>query len=183
MRTPEERDAYLEAVLVGGRERVDIVICDYDPQWPARFGAVRDRVQQALGSNALLIEHIGSTAVPGLAAKPIIDVVVTVPDVEREAEYVAPLEAAGFELRVREAEHRMLRTPARDVHVHVYGPGHPEVQACLDLRDRLRDSAEDRDLYASTKRELASREWSDMNDYADAKTDVIASILSRRRRA
>jgi GrpB-like predicted nucleotidyltransferase (UPF0157 family) len=175
-----ERDQYLGSVLVGGRERVPIVIADPDPAWPARFAAVRDRVRAALGARALDVQHIGSTAVPGLAAKPIVDVLLTVADVADEGGYAGALEAAGFALRVREPGHRMFRTPGRDVHLHVYEPDSPEV-ADLDLRDRLRHSADDRALYAATKRELARRPWADMNEYADAKSDVIAGILGRAR--
>ena len=127
------------------------------------------------------MEHIGSTSVPGLAAKPIVDVLLTVRDVEDDVAFVPLLEREGFVLRVREPEHRMLRTPARDVHVHVYEPGHAAVSAYLDLRDWLRVDADDRALYERTKRRLATRTWTDMNEYADAKTDVVLSILGRAR--
>src|SRR5947209_6126929 len=100
--TAGERAARLDAVLVGGRERVEIVVVDPDPAWPARFQAVRDRLRAALGDRALGIEHIGSTAVPGLAAKPIIDVLLTVAAVDDEAAYAGAVEGAGFLLRVRE---------------------------------------------------------------------------------
>ena len=167
--------------LVGGREPVTVVIRDHDPQWPARFAAVRDRIRTALGDRALDIEHIGSTAVPGLAAKPIVDVLLTVRDVEDEPAYAPALGEAGFVLRVREPGHRMFRTPERDVHVHVCEPEDPEVSAWLDLRDWLRHDEADRQLYATTKRELAKRAWADMNDYADAKSDVVRQILARAR--
>jgi GrpB-like predicted nucleotidyltransferase (UPF0157 family) len=171
----------LDGVLIGGREQVPIVVVDYDEDWPDRFGLVRDRVRAALGASALRVEHIGSTSVPGLAAKPIIDVLVTVRNVEDEAAFVPLLERAGFVLRVREPEHRMVRTPARDVHVHLYEPDHEAVSAYLDLRDWLRVDADDRALYERTKRLLATRTWTDMNEYADAKTDVIQAILGRAR--
>lgn len=171
----------LAAVLIGGREQVPVVIAEHDPRWQERYAVVRDRVLAALGGAALRVEHIGSTSVPGLAAKPIVDVLVTVADVEDEAAFVPALERAGFVLRVREAEHRMVRTPARDVHVHLYEPDHPAVSAYLDLRDWLRVDADDRALYARTKRLLATRTWSDMNAYADAKTDVVLEILGRAR--
>jgi GrpB-like predicted nucleotidyltransferase (UPF0157 family) len=175
------RDAHLESVLIGGREPVTVVVQDPDPEWPARFAVVRTRVRDALGDRALGIEHIGSTADPGLAAKPIVDVLVTVADVADEPAYAPALEAAGFPQRVREPGHRMFRTPGRDVHVHVYEPGAPAVTDHLDLRDWLRRSAQDRALYATTKRALASRQWADMNDYADAKTEVVGEILARAR--
>ncbi len=171
----------LDGVLIGGREKVPIVVVDYDEEWPDRYRGVREGVRAALGASALRVEHIGSTSVPGLAAKPIIDVLVTVQDVEDEAAFVPLLEREGFVLRVREPEHRMFRTPARDVHVHLYEPDHGAVSACLDLRDWLRVDADDRALYERTKRRLATRTWTDMNEYADAKTDVILAILGRAR--
>lgn len=174
-------DEHLDAVLIGGRESASITIVDHDPSWAARFAQVRELVLQALGPVALSVQHIGSTSVPGLAAKPILDVLLTVASVEDEASYVPPLERAGLVLRVREAGHRMLRTPQRDLHLHVYEPDDPAVAAYLDLRDWLRQSAPDRELYAQTKRQLAEREWSDMNHYADAKSDVVREILGRAR--
>jgi GrpB-like predicted nucleotidyltransferase (UPF0157 family) len=129
----------------------------------------------------LTVEHIGSTAVPGLPAKPIIDVLLTVAEVDDETAYVPELESIGFALRVREAEHRMLRTAARNVHLHVYETNRPEVRDYFDLRDWLRVDANDRALYAAEKRHLAERQWRDMNDYADAKNEVIIDILTRAR--
>jgi GrpB-like predicted nucleotidyltransferase (UPF0157 family) len=181
---PEEQlDAYLDSVLIGGRERRAVVIADYDAGWTRRFDAERERIEQALGGVALTIEHIGSTAVPGLAAKPIVDVLVTVADVGDETSYGPALERAGYELRVREPEHRMYRTPARDVHVHVWGDGDPEGDRYLVFRDRLRASPDDRSEYERLKRSLAQREWSDMNHYADAKGPVIEAILARARQS
>jgi GrpB-like predicted nucleotidyltransferase (UPF0157 family) len=160
----QERIAHLESVLIGGREPVSIVVRDYDPEWPSRFESVRDRIRAALGSPALVVEHIGSTAVPELAAKPIIDVLLTVADTEDESGYAPALERAGFVLRVREPGHRMFRTPERDVHVHVYQHDAPAVTDLLDLRNWLRRAKADRELYAATKRELAQRTWLDMNE-------------------
>ncbi len=176
-----ETDRHLDAVLIGGREQRPIVIVDYDPAWPGIYGALAQAVSAALGPAAFSVDHIGSTSVPGLAAKAIIDVLVTVADVGEEAAYLKQLESAGFVLRVREPGHRMFRTPARDVHIHVFSAGDAAVPNYLDLRDWLRLDAGDRALYARTKRELARRQWTDMNYYADAKSDVIAAILSRAR--
>ena len=174
-------DDPLDAVLIGGREAVAIVVVDYDGSWPARFEEVRDRVTTALGPVALDVRHIGSTSVPELAAKPIVDVLLTVPDVADEAAYLPALETLGLVLRVREPGHRMLRTPARDVHLHVLAPDDPAVTDYLDLRDWLRRSPEDRARYAATKRALAERSWTDMNEYAEAKSPVIAEVLGRAR--
>ena len=173
-----EADTYLDTVLIGGREKRAIVIVDYDPAWTARFVVERDRVQRALGAKARRIEHIGSTAVPSLAAKPIIDLLVTVADPDDEGIVVPALESAGYELRVRERGHRMFRTPARDVHVHIWRDSDPEVTRQLSFRDRLRRSPEDRLAYQQLKRDLATRDWTDMNDYADAKGPFIEEILA-----
>jgi GrpB-like predicted nucleotidyltransferase (UPF0157 family) len=173
------RDRELDEILIGGREKRRIVIVDYDASWPARFEAERARVQRALGARAIRIEHIGSTAVPGLAAKPIIDLLVTVEDPDDDAELAPALTAAGYELRVREPGHRMFRTPERDVHVHVWSDADAEVIRHLRFRDQLRRSAEDRHAYERLKRELAGREWPDMNHYADAKAPAIEAILGR----
>jgi GrpB-like predicted nucleotidyltransferase (UPF0157 family) len=167
-----------EESLIGGRERREIVIAEYDPRWPDRFEHERERLARALGPLALTIEHVGSTAVPGLAAKPIVDLLVTVVDPEDES-LVAPVEVAGYELRVREPGHRMFRTPERDVHVHLWARNDAEVYRLLRFRDRLRASPQDRAAYAELKRELARRSWPDMNAYADAKGPLIESILSR----
>ena len=172
---------HLDRVLIGGREPTTIRIVDYDPSWPRRFDEWADRIVEVLGSRVRRVEHIGSTSVPGLAAKPIVDALLLVDDVEDEAAFVPPLESIGLVLRVREPNHRMLRTPQRDFHLHVYEPDRPEVAAYLDLRDWLRVDAADRRLYADTKRRLAMREWDDMNAYADAKSDVIRTILGRAR--
>jgi GrpB-like predicted nucleotidyltransferase (UPF0157 family) len=177
----DELDRYLDSVLIGGRELFTPVISDYDPAWPSRFAELATRIAAALGDAALAVEHIGSTAVPRLAAKPIIDVLVVVADLEDERSYVPALEGAGFVLRVREAGHRMFRTPDRDAHIHVYSSGDQAITDYLDLRDWLRADEPDRTLYAEVKRDLARRPWSDMNHYAEAKTDVIQQVLGRAR--
>ncbi|SNR85430.1 GrpB family protein [Blastococcus mobilis] len=176
-----ERDHCLDSVLIGGREPVRVVVSNYEPAWPARFAAVKARIHAALGETALAVEHIGSTAVPGLAAKPIIDVLVVVSDVEDESSYASALEGAGFALRVREPGHRMLRTPGKDVHVHVHEPDAQAVTDYVDLRDWLRVDPADRSRYAAVKRDLAQRPWPDMNHYADAKSEVIQQMLGRAR--
>ncbi len=174
-----KRAAHLDAVLIGGREKRAVVLAEYDPKWPTYLENQRARIQNALGETATRIEHVSSTAMPGLAAKPIIDVPVTVADVDNEGAFVPALGAAGYELRVREPGHRMLRTPTRDVHVHLWRDGDPEVHRYLWFRDRLRCSPEDRRAYEQLKRDLARADRADMNDYADAKGPLIESILAR----
>jgi len=169
----------LDDVLIGGRERREIVIVDHDPAWAARYEVERERITDALGDRALRIDHIGSTSVPGLAAKPIIDIDLSVADPDDEAAYVPDLEAAGYVLRVREPGHRMLRTPALDVHLHVCALGTEWERVHRLFRDWLRNHPDDRQRYEDLKRSLAGREWADMNEYADAKTGVITDILRR----
>ncbi|MET0783280.1 MAG: GrpB family protein [Leifsonia flava] len=169
--------------LVGGAEALTVDLNDYDERWPEMYLEHRRRITDALAGSDVAIEHIGSTAVPGLAAKPIIDIVVAVDDITAEEDYLDALLAAGYELRVREPRHRLVRTPARDVHVHLYERDDPAIDAYLLLRDHLRSDATDRALYESTKRSLLSKRWDDMNDYADAKTDVILAITARARAA
>jgi GrpB-like predicted nucleotidyltransferase (UPF0157 family) len=174
----------LAAVTVGDLEPLagPIVIEDYDPQWPARFEAHAARIRRALGEVALRVEHVGSTAVPGLPAKPVIDVLVVVADAADEDRYREPMEAAGYTLRIREPdwyEHRVFRGRDAAANVHVLPAGCPEIERMLTFRDRLRTSRTDRDRYADAKRRLARREWTYVQQYADAKTQVVEEILAR----
>lgn len=181
-RSDEELEACLPAVIIGDLESRVIEVVEYDPTWPRRFAAEAARIHAALHGRERMLEHIGSTAVPGLAAKPIIDILLVVDDAADEPAYLPALEAAGYVLRVREPEwhqHRMVRTRAKDVHVHVYSPDSPEIGRNLRFRDRLRDDAADRELYGATKLRLASRSWPTMQHYAEAKTSVIEAILER----
>ena len=180
----DEVEGYLRQVTIGPIERPAIVVADYDPAWSARFAEHEATIRGALGAGAKQVEHVGSTAVPDLAAKPIIDVLLVVDDSADEGSYLPALEAAGYELRIREPgfyEHRMLRTPDRDVHLHVLSTGSPEIERYLLLRDRLRSDTADRTLYEQTKRELASRLWPTMQHYAEAKGAVIEEIIARAR--
>ncbi|GAA4760254.1 GrpB family protein [Nocardioides endophyticus] len=168
--------------LVGGTEKGDLVLADYDPNWPGWYASHERRVATALGT-AVQIEHIGSTSVPGLAAKPILDILVTVEDITAEEDYLDQLLDAGYELRVREPGHRMVRTPARDVHVHIHEVGDHEALDLLSFRDHLRSEPGDRDLYERTKRALIDQDWADMNAYAGGKTAVIVEIMERARKS
>ena len=166
--------------LVGGVEQRDLALADYDPRWPETYVEHERRIRNALGG-AVRVEHTGSTSVPGLAAKPIIDILVTVQDITAEEDYLDQLLDAGYELRTREPGHRLVRTPGRNVHVHVLEAGTQEAQDVVLFRDRLRSEPADRDLYERTKRALLSQDWPDMNAYSDAKSEVIAEIKRRAR--
>ena len=177
-------EEYLREHTIGELKPVSgpIRLVDYDPEWPRLFQHEAETIRAALGERALRIEHVGSTSVPGLAAKPIIDIILVVADSADEPAYVQPLEEAGYRLRIREPEwhqHRMFKGSKTDLHLHVYSAGCPEIGRVLAFRDRLRASAGDRELYARTKRALAGQTWKYGQNYADAKTAVIEEILSR----
>jgi len=176
--TPRRPDV-VTVDMIGGVETRHLEVVAYDERWPAIFAEHRDRLERALDGVDVDIEHIGSTSVPGLKAKPIIDIVVAVDDITAEEDYLVPLIAAGYPLRVREPGHRLVRTPERDVHVHIYARGDEAVTRYLLFRDRLRTDADDRALYARTKEALIAEGFDDMNAYSDAKTEVIAAIMGR----
>src|SRR5579859_2092991 len=177
-------DREIRAVTIGEPTRLDgpVLLHDYDPTWPEKFALESARIQRTLGRRALRIEHIGSTAVPGLAAKPIIDILLVVVDSADEPSYVPALEAAGYLLRIREPEwhqHRLFKGPDTDINLHVFSIRSPEIARVLAFRDRLRTDPADRDLYAETKRSLAKTHWKYRQNYADAKSEVVEGILSR----
>jgi GrpB-like predicted nucleotidyltransferase (UPF0157 family) len=181
------KDGAKQTGLNGGPEKgtITITIANYDPLWPEAFRTHANAIGKALRDVAQRIEHIGSTSVPGLAAKPIIDILVVVADSADEASYLPQMVTAGYELRVREPEfheHRMFKTPARNVHIHFFSADSPEVERLLTFRDWLRQSSGARQLYEKTKRQLAAQSWADSNDYAAAKTDVIERLIAAARR-
>lgn len=160
----------------------EIVLAEYDPDWPRWFAEAAQGIRDALGDAVLLLEHVGSTSVPGLAAKPLIDIDLVVADTTDEDAYVPQLEAAGYVFRVREPdwfEHRMFRGYDPPVNLHVFPPNCEEVERMLAFRDWLRIHDDDRELYARTKRELAAKEWKYVQNYADAKSEVVQEILAR----
>jgi GrpB-like predicted nucleotidyltransferase (UPF0157 family) len=171
----------LRRVLVKGLQPVWVEVVDYDHQWPILYQRVADRLRRQLGERARLVEHIGSTSVPGLGAKPVIDVVIGVDDPDDEAGYLPDLLDGGWQLRVREDRHRCLRGAESDmqVNLHCYCPDGPEVTCYLLFRDHLRTHPADRERYAAAKLALAGREWPDMNYYAEAKSPIINEILER----
>jgi GrpB-like predicted nucleotidyltransferase (UPF0157 family) len=179
-------EEYLRTHTVGELSPVSaqIRLVDYDPAWPRRFENEAARIRSVLVERALRIEHTGSTSVPGLPAKPVIDMVLAVADSAREEEYLPALESGGYRLHIREPgwyEHRMCKGVETDVNLHVSSVGCPEIDRMRELRDWLRISAKDRELYARSKRALAARHWKYIQNYADAKTAVIEEIISRAR--
>jgi GrpB-like predicted nucleotidyltransferase (UPF0157 family) len=177
----DDLDRRLDAVLIGGREPRSVEIVGYDHAWPLRFEQEQDRIRAAIGTCARRIAHIGSTSVPGLAAKPIIDIMVTVDEVDDESTYRPALEEAGYVLRVREPGHRMFRTAARDVHLHVWPSGGEDGERHLIFRYWLRSHPGEREEYAALKRSLAGH-WPDVNSYAQAKSGLIDRIMADAKR-
>ncbi len=181
-------DEQLQAFTVGELKPLNarIEFQDYDPEWPRLFDREAERIRGALGDAVLRLEHVGSTSVPRLAAKPIIDMLLVVPHSGDEPSYAPQLEAAGYVLRIREPEwfeHRVFKGPDTNVNLHVFSPGAAEIDRMLLFRDWLRTNDADRELYERTKRELGARTWRHVQHYADAKTAVVEEIIERAKAA
>ena len=141
--SPEGVDRHDTKVVSGRR----IVIADYDATWPAQFEREAAAVRDVLGARAFSIDHVGSTSVPGLGAKPIVDILLVVADSSNEPSYVPQLEAAGYLLCVREPEwyeHRMFNGPRTPINLHVFSARCPEIDRMLAFRDWLRHNRDDR---------------------------------------
>ncbi|HKF53746.1 MAG TPA: GrpB family protein [Candidatus Acidoferrales bacterium] len=165
-------------LALGGKIR----IVEYDSRWPEMFAHEAERIRAALGERVILVEHVGSTAVPGLAAKPVIDVVLVVADSREESAYAPQLEADGFRLTIREPEwhqHRMFKGSQPQVNLHVFSRHCMEVRRMLAFRDWLCAHDADRDIYARAKLELSQKSWKRVQDYADAKIEVVEEIVMR----
>jgi GrpB-like predicted nucleotidyltransferase (UPF0157 family) len=183
---PPTTKEQIEAATVGKIEPLTgpIVLAEYDPTWPQLYAREEARIRAAVDGRVLRIEHTGSTSVPGLAAKPIIDITMFVADVSDEPAYLPDLEAAGYVLRIRENEpewydHRVFKGPDTNVNLHVFSDGCVELERMLGFRDWLRTHDDDRERYEWTKRDLVTREWQYVQNYADAKTEVVEEINRR----
>jgi GrpB-like predicted nucleotidyltransferase (UPF0157 family) len=177
-------DEELAAVRIGPPDVLNstIHLAPYDPEWPRLYEREAVRIRAALGERAIVLEHAGSTSVPGLSAKPRIDIILGVADSADEAGYVPPLEAAGYVLRIREPdwhEHRVFKGPDTDVNLHVFTVGCAEISRMLGFRDHVRTNEADRLLYEGKKQELARQTWKYVQHYADAKSEVVEEILGR----
>lgn len=176
----------IEASVVGEIEPLTTPIrfVEYDPEWPALYAREEARIRSILDDRVVRIEHTGSTSVPGLAAKPVIDITMTVANVSDEPAYARDLEAAGYVLRIRESEpdwydHRVFKGPDTNVNLHVFSDGCVELERMVGFRDWLRTHDDDRALYEQTKRDLVVRDWQYVQNYADAKTEVVEAIVAR----
>ncbi|MDF7640960.1 GrpB family protein [Bifidobacterium sp. ESL0784] len=178
---PEGQSPFVDGV----EHRRDIAVVPYDSSWPAFFEQLRESIVGALGFRALAIEHIGSTSVPGLAAKPVIDIDLTLTDSDAEGMYVPALEKAGFRLVIREPwwyGHRMFHGDVPACNLHVWSLGSPEAMRHLIFRNWLRRNADDRNLYLAVKREAASRTTAVgglVSDYNRRKQETIRAIYER----
>ncbi len=180
-RTSEEQ---LAAVTIGERKPLNgpIHLAPYEPRWPSEYARLAESIRRALGEKVLLLEHVGSTAVPGLSAKPVIDIVLGVADSANEPSYLPLLEGEGFVLRIREPGwfgHRLFKSPHPDGNLHVFSAGCEEIGRMLAFRDWLRTHEDDRWRYENTKRALGARIWKHVQDYADAKSQIVQEILER----
>ncbi|WP_430335858.1 GrpB family protein [Rhodococcus sp. ACT016] len=158
-----------------------IEIAPYDPSWPTRFDELAATIRTVLGTRVVALEHVGSTAVEGLAAKDVIDIDLIVADPCDEADYAPALEAIGYVLTVREPsfyQHRMFRLPSPRTNLHVFGPDCPEHIRHIMFRDWLRTHPEDRARYEDTKRQAQPGRQTVM-DYNRSKGAVIADIYER----
>ncbi len=163
-----------------------VTLAEYDPEWPDLFDREAKRIRGVLGETALVVEHVGSTSIPGLCAKPIIDIMLIVPDSGDEPAYVPDLEAAGYKLTIREPDwekHRCFKGPDTNINLHVYSPDNGQAERYRLFRERLIGHDDERKLYEAKKRELAARTWKYIQHYADAKTEVIDEIIERARAA
>lgn len=177
-------EADIRAATVGEPKRVDgaITLVDYDPAWPEIYAQEAAKIRAALGDRVVSLEHIGSTSVPGLCAKPIIDIHLLVEDSGDESSYGDALATAGYTLRIREPEweeHRVFKGVDPDVNLHVFSRGSRQAERHLRFRDAIRADDAERDRYAAVKRELAAQTWAYVQNYADAKNGVIDEILAR----
>lgn len=171
--------------VLGPPKPAAVEIVPYDEGWPARFAALARDIRAALAAVALDVEHVGSTAVPGLAAKDVVDIDLTVAEPTDEDRYVPALERLGYVLTVREPsfhQHRCLALPDPRVNLHVFGPDCPETIRLRMFRDWLRTHPDDRDRYAQAKR-LAVPGGGGVMDYNRRKQDVLREIYDRMFRA
>jgi GrpB-like predicted nucleotidyltransferase (UPF0157 family) len=171
-----------DAAVVGSSRPGEVRVVRYDETWPEQAGALIAEIRSALGDRVIALEHVGSTSVPGLAAKPVLDFVLTVADPADEAAYVEPLGPIGLVLHIREPEwdqHRMLTKPDRSVNLHVFGPGSHEPARVVAFRDWLRDHPEDRDEYGALKTSLAAEGFGRVMDYNNHKAALVYDIYER----
>jgi len=174
----------VKAAWVSEPPRLDgpIHLADYDPEWPVLYEREAARIRAVLGDAIVSLDHVGSTSVPGISAKPIIDILLVLEDTADESRYVPAMEAARYRLVIREPhwhEHRVFKGPDTNINLHTFQVGSSEIERMLAFRDRLRAHPDERDEYERTKRELAARTWAYVQHYATAKGEVVEAIITR----
>jgi GrpB-like predicted nucleotidyltransferase (UPF0157 family) len=180
-----EGSAEQDAVALVGESPAffdSVLIEDYDPAWADHFATASSGLEDRLGDLVVSVDHVGSTSVPGLAAKPIVDVDLRLADTEDERLYLPQLEALGYRLVLREPwwhGHRMLVSAEEGVNLHVWPKSAPEPVRHRLFRDWLRTHADDRQLYEQTKRRLAQQTAHAPREYSLAKNTVIDEIYER----
>jgi GrpB-like predicted nucleotidyltransferase (UPF0157 family) len=180
-----ETDAEMAAIRVSGKvtpHNAQIHLSPYDPRWPAQYEAEAAKIRIALGARAIVLEHVGSTSIPGLSAKPILDILLAVAASADEAAYVPALTAQGYRLHLREPdweEHRVMKGEDPAVNLHVFTAGAREIERMIAFRDRCRADPAERDLYEAAKQALAGRVWRHVQHYANAKSEVVEAIIAR----
>lgn len=180
-----ETDEELAALLVSGAatpHNATIPIFPYDPKWPLQYACEERKIRTALGEKVVVLEHVGSTSIPSMPAKPIIDILLAVKDSAIEDTYVPALTAQGYRLHLREPaweEHRLMKGSNPEVNLHVFTAGSNEITRMLAFRNRCRANPDERELYERTKTELARQVWRHVQHYANAKGDVVEAIISR----
>lgn len=180
-----ETDEEMAAIRVSGTvtpHNGTIPLHPYDPSWPAQYEGEAAKIRAALGERALVLEHVGSTSLPGVSAKPIIDILLAVADSADEDAYVPALTAQGYRLHLREPDwqqHRVIKGDQPLVNLHVFTAGSAEITRMIAFRDRCRAHPEERRLYEDTKKALAARTWRHVQHYANAKSEVVEAIIAR----
>ena len=180
-----ETDEEMAALRVSGAvtpHNATIELSPYDPAWPDQYAEEAGFIRAALGERALVLEHVGSTSIPGLSAKPIIDILLAVADSSDEDAYAPALSANGFRLHLREPDweqHRVMKGERRLVNLHVFTEGSREIARMVGFRDHLRAHPEELRLYQQTKQALAARTWRHVQHYANAKSEVVEAIIER----
>ena len=175
-------DDEIARARVGTYVPAPVLVVPYDPAWPADFERIRAMLRTGLGDRALRILHVGSTSVPGLAAKPVIDVDLIVTDSADEAAYLPDLERLGFALRGREPEweeHRLLKLLEPDCNLHVFGPDAIEPRRNLAFAQWLREHASDREAYSAHKRAVAALGFTDGMHYNNAKAAFVYDLYEQ----
>lgn len=184
LNSKHDSESKLQEITIGELKphNATITLLEYDPNWPKLFDREAERIYSLLGNKILKLEHVGSTSVPGLCAKPIIDILLIVEDSSDEDAYVPELIEGGYILRIREPnwfEHRLFKGPNTDINLHVFSKGTSEAERMLRFRDWLRINTSDQEKYAQVKRKLSQRQWRHVQDYADAKDSIVREIMGR----